>query len=127
MQRLWLTGAAIVLAAMIWTAAATAGVTRYYGPGVLGPGAGAGSSYDSACERWIANDMIRNVSSFGTVTFIDLWGGWHDTLRSWGTETLQIVSRAIWTKKAHCYNSWNAAYWANCSRSSALIDSCIPG
>lgn len=117
----------IGLVALIWAAAATATITRYYGPGVLGPGAGAGSAYDSACERWYSNEMVRSVSSFGTVTFIDLWGGWHDTLRTWGTQTAQFASRVIWTKKAHCYNSWSSAYWANCSRGSVLIDACIPG
>jgi hypothetical protein len=119
-------GPTVAIAALVWAAAAGATVTRYYGPAVLVPGAGGGSAYDTPCERWVANDMVRSVPSLGTVAFVDLWGGWHDTLKSWGTETLQIASRTIWTKKAHCYNSWSAAYWANCSRGSVFINTCTP-
>jgi hypothetical protein len=126
MKRLALASTAVAAAALLCVATASGTVSRYYGPGVLGVGAGAGSAYDTACERWLTNDMVRSVSSLGTVAFIDRGGGWHDTLTSWGTETLQVASRAIWTKKAHCYNSWSAAYWANCSRGSVLIDGCTP-
>ena len=113
--------------AMCVAAPARADWTRYFGPGLMGPGAGAASAYDSPCNRWLTNEMTRNVSSLGTVTFIDGGGGWHFTTTSGGTDTLSVVQYSVdWSKKAYCYDSWISWYWANCWRGGAAAKSCNP-
>jgi hypothetical protein len=120
-----LAGAAAV--ALSVAAAARADYTRYFGPAILVPGTGAASAYDTSCNRWTTNEMVRNIDSRGTVTFIDTGGGWHFTSTSGGTNTVAVVQyRADWTKKAYCYNGWLYSYWANCWRGGATGFSCNP-
>jgi hypothetical protein len=127
MRKLGVVFVAAVAAALSLAAAARADYTRYFGPAVLVPGAGAPSAYDTPCNRWVTNEMTRNIESRGTVTFIDTGGGWHFTSTSGGTNTIAVVAyRADWTKKAYCYNGWAYAYWANCWRSGVAGISCNP-
>jgi hypothetical protein len=123
-------GILVVAAAGVamWLAAgARADYTRYFGPAILWPAGGAASAYDWPCNRWVSNEMTRNISSVGTVTFIDGGGRWHFTETSGGTDTLTAVAySADWSKKAYCYNSWFSWYWANCWRGGAVASSCNP-
>lgn len=123
-------GASVAIVAalsLMFAAAASASYTRYFGPWILIPGTGAGSAYDSACDRWVTNEMDRNMNSVGTVTFIDGGGRWHFTATSGGTQTLAVVAyTADWSKKAYCYNSWWSSYWANCWRGGLAGISCNP-
>ena len=124
------TGAVVLVAAgvaMCVARPAQADYTRYFGPAILWPAGGAASAYDSPCNRWLTNEMIRNTASLGTVTFIDGGGGWHFTQTSGGTDTLTVVSYTVdWSKKAYCYDSWFSWYWANCWRGGLPANSCNP-
>ena len=114
-------------AALVLTPAAF-GTTRYFGPAVLVPGAGAGSAYDDGCVSWWYNRMDRNVSSVGTVAFIDAGGGWHYTYTSGGTTTITgIPVEAYWLKKAYCFDGSGIAYWANCWRDGSWTGRCSSG
>jgi hypothetical protein len=103
------------------------GETRYFGPAVLRPFEGAGSAYDNGCVSWWYNRMDRSVNSVGTVTFIDTGGGWHYTYTSGGNTTITgIPVEVSWLKKAYCYDSWGASYWANCWRDGTWTGRCFP-
>jgi hypothetical protein len=116
----------LVLAATALAATAPArGETRYFGPAVLHPFAGAASAYDSSCVSWWYNRMDRNVNSVGTVTFIDTGGGWHYTYTSGGNTTITgIPVDVYWLKRAYCYDSWGGSYWANCWRDGSPTGRC---
>jgi hypothetical protein len=106
---------------------AQADYTRYFGPAVMIPAMGAASAYDWPCNRWVSNEMVRNIGSVGTVTFIDGGGRWHFTVTSGGRDTLTVVTyTADWSKKAYCYDSWFSWYWANSWRGGLPANSCNP-
>ena len=117
----------LVAAASLAAAAAAGAETRYFGPAVLHPFEGASSAYDNGCIGWWYNRMDRSVNSTGTVTFIDTGGGWHYTYTSGGNTTITgIPVEVYWLKKAYCYDSWGAAYWANCWRDGTWTGKCSP-
>lgn len=103
---------AAIVAALVLSTSAWAGVTTYAGYQYWPAGQGASSSYSPS---WAINTFYKTSTFDTTLTFIDgATYGWHSTVRSWATyvETHWFSSQS---KKAHCRANTTGSSWAACT------------
>jgi hypothetical protein len=125
--------AAIAAAALLGVVAAVADVIRpgqYFGAYVA-PGQGGHTDYSDGCSSWwVDNKAVWPGGNYARVTYIDVSGGWHYTLRSTVTPIAQDISlqqsKALGRTKLRCENASDfAVFYLACYSLSDNFTNCV--
>ena len=132
-SRLSLLAAAIAVALAFAVAAFAAEIIRpaqYFGAYVA-PGQGGHSDYSDGCSFWwINNKAVWPGGNYARVTYIDVNGGWHYTVRSTVNPLTQDItlqqSKALGRTKLRCENASDfAVYFLACYSLSDNFTNCV--
>jgi hypothetical protein len=109
-MRLAATAVAVIVAALVVTSVAAAGI--YAGPRQWFPGQGAGTAFS---PNWHENYFATYGSGYDkAVAFIDNQSySWHNTVRSRAGVT-RALAPFLLTVKAHCV-AYDYGFWGSCS------------